>query len=121
MGAVIRLARERTDLERLFAFRYRIYVEEMNRRQKYADHSRRTIEDPLDRTADNLVAWEGTEIVGCVRLNFAPDGGIDYYTRLLRMAELVPEFPRGVSLCTRLMVAPQRRGATLAYRLSAKL
>jgi len=32
-------------------FRYQIYVEEMQRKQRYADHNKRIIEDPLDLTA----------------------------------------------------------------------
>jgi GNAT superfamily N-acetyltransferase len=119
MVSAIRLAATRYERELLYSFRYRIYVTEMNRRQKYADHHARRIEDPLDATAHNLVAWDGHAVVGCVRLNFAWLGGVDYYRNLLRMSDLAPEFPNGVSLSTRLMVAPDRRGGNLAYRLSA--
>ena len=71
----IRLAATDVELEALYAFRYRIYVEEMGRPQKYADHDMRRIRDPLDETGRNLVAWDNSEIVGCVRVNFARDGG----------------------------------------------
>ena len=118
MIADIRLAQTPAELSALFAFRYRIYVEEMGRTQKYADHTTRNISDPLDAAAFNLVAWHDERIVGCVRVNFARDGGLDYYRDLLRMEAIGPSWPDRVSLCTRLMIAPRWRRTTLAVRLS---
>ena len=116
----IRIAEARTQAEReaLFAFRYRIYVEEMNRPQKYADHGRRRIEDPLDKSGTNFVAWAGESIVGCVRVNFCRDGGTAYYEELLHMADVGPTFREDSSICTRLMVAPEFRKSRLATHLS---
>lgn len=85
MTIAIRLAETEAELTALYTFRYRIYVEEMARPQKYADHDARTIRDPLDDTAYNLVAWQDDAIAGCVRVNFARDGGMDYYERFSRM------------------------------------
>ncbi len=118
MVTSVRLALTHAEKELLYSFRYRVYVEEMSRRQKYADHQLRRIEDPLDATGLNLVAWEGQNVVGCIRVNLAWLGGVDYYCDLLRMSEFVPSYPEGVSVCTRLMVAADRRGSTLAFRLS---
>ncbi len=56
--------------EALFRFRYDIYVREMHRPQKHADHARGRLADPLDANAINLVAWQGDRIVGCVRMSF---------------------------------------------------
>lgn len=117
MRTTIRLATSQVDLRALFAFRYRIYVEEMRRPQKHADHVHRMIRDPLDDTAHNFVAWESGEAVGCVRVNFAIDGGLDYYRDLLRMDVLSERYPVGVALCTRLMILPKYRGSPLALRL----
>ena len=117
MTTVIRPAAGDAEHAALYAFRYRVYVEEMGRVQKHADHAARRIRDPLDATGHNLVALDGPRIVGCVRLNFAADGGLDYYRHLLRMDALAPGYPRQVSLSTRLMVAPGRRGSALALRL----
>lgn len=117
MIAAIRVAAGDDEREQLYSFRYRVYVEEMGRVQKYADHEARSIRDPLDLTGHNLIALEGTRIVGCIRINFAENGGLDYYRRLLEMDSLVPGYPQQVSLCTRLMVAPEMRGSALALRL----
>lgn len=113
----IELADRVEEREALYAFRYRIYVEEMQRVQKYADCERRRIEDPLDPAGYNLVAWDGQAIVGCLRVNGANSGGMNYCRDLLRMATLAPGYPTGVSLCTRLMVAPSYRNGPLALRL----
>ncbi len=117
MISTIRLTRSQAEQEALYAFRYEVYVEEMRRVQKHADHARRRIADPLDDTAHNFIALSDGKVVGCVRINFAADGGLDYYRDLLNMAVLVGEYPAGVSLCTRLMVASYLRGGTLALRL----
>lgn len=106
-------------MDRLFTFRYRIYVEEMGRKQKYADHARRLIQDPLDATAHNVVALDGQgQIAGCVRLNLCRDGGTDYYESLTRMEDVGSDHPYHTSLCTRLMVAPEFRKSPLAARLA---
>jgi hypothetical protein len=60
----IREASNHEELEAIFGFRYRIYVDEMGRPQKDADHDRRRIRDALDDTAFNLAAWNDERIVG---------------------------------------------------------
>ena len=106
-------------LDALYAFRYRIYVEEMARPQKYADHPARRIRDPLDDRAYNIVAWDRKgRIAGCVRVNLAREGGLDYYSHLLGLAAVGAEHPFATSVCTRLMIAPEYRSSTLATRLS---
>src|SRR5215813_7166081 len=106
-------------LDALYAFRYRIYVEEMARPQKYADHAARRIRDPLDDCGYNIVAWDATgQISGCVRVNLARDGALDYYSDLLGLKAVGDEHPATTSVCTRLMILPEQRGSTLATRLS---
>jgi len=107
------------DRERLYRFRYAIYVEEMRRPQKYADHDRMRIIDPLDECGHNIIATgERGDIVGCVRVNFTKDGGIDYYERLLDMSAVGANHPSKTSLCTRMMVAESHRRSLLATKLS---
>lgn len=106
-------------LDALYFFRYRIYVEEMARRQKYADHATRRIRDPLDDRGHNIVAWDmAGQITGCIRVNLARDGALDYYTNLLGLKAVGAEHPAATSVCTRLMISPEHRGSTLATRLS---
>ena len=106
-------------LDALYAFRYRIYVEEMARPQKYADHAKRRICDPLDDCGYNIVALDAAgQISGCVRVNLARDGALDYYSDLLGLKAVGAEHPATTSVCTRLMILPEHRGTTLATRLS---
>lgn len=88
----------------LFRFRYRVYVEEMGRPQKYARHDSKTIVDFLDDTATNIVASDGEEILGCVRINFLRDGSIGDYAPFYGMDGLDPDSASAASICTRLMV-----------------
>jgi hypothetical protein len=52
------------EFEAVSRFRYSIYVEEMNRKQKYADHDRKAFIDPLDGKGVQLYAAWGESGVG---------------------------------------------------------
>lgn len=93
----------------LFKFRYAIYIEEMHRRQLYACHETRTIIDPLDDTAHQLVGFSDGAIVACVRANLLADGPVGDYFDLYGMDKLDPAAALRSSICTRLMVRPDFR------------
>jgi hypothetical protein len=77
---VLTVATELSELEEPFSFRYRIYVEEMQRKQKYANHASKQIRDPLDDFAINLIARDADgAIIGAVRTNFGRDGNLGDY------------------------------------------
>jgi Acetyltransferase (GNAT) domain len=114
----IRLASTAEELETIYQFRYQIYVEEMDRRQFYADHSARRIEDPLDRGGYNFAAFQDDEVVGVVRVNFPRVSSIAYYETFLDMHSADRFHPNATSMCTRLMVAPRLRRTSLAMRLA---
>ena len=94
----------------LCAFRYRIYVEEMHRKQRYADHLRKRIEDPLDRTGRQIVACHEDRIVGCVRINFLREGGVGDCFDFCDLGALSAGDLAATSICTRLMIDPEFRG-----------
>jgi predicted GNAT family N-acyltransferase len=119
MRASIRSPNNSDEFERLYRFRYRIYVEEMNRKQKYADHAGKRITDPLDDFATNLSAWNAdNEIIGAVRINFARDGDLLGYEKFYIMDSVGDAHPRSTCITTRLMIAPEYRGSLLAIRLA---
>lgn len=118
MTIEVRLAHSVGELAALYQFRYQIYVEEMGRPQKYADHGQRLICDPLDETAYNVLALDCGKIVGCVRVNLARDGALEYYNNILKMDIDRDLYPEHVSLCTRLMIDKSYRKSNLAVRLS---
>jgi GNAT superfamily N-acetyltransferase len=116
---IVRPACSEDELEQLFRFRYRIYVDEMQRKQKHADHVHRRIRDGLDEFATNLIAWDATgAVVGTVRTNFARDGDLDGYELFYEMASAGSCHPCSTSICTRLMIAPAYRRSLLAVRLA---
>lgn len=92
----------------------------MARKQRYADHENKRIEDPLDRTALNFAAWNGEIVVGHLRVNFSRNSPLDYYSDLFGMAFAGDDHPSATSVSTRLMLAPQFRGSSIAVRLCAE-
>lgn len=118
----IRPAVTADELDQLYRFRYRIYVEEMGRKQKYADHRNKRIEDPLDTFATNLIAWDSeVAVVGAVRVNFARDGDLNGYDSFYAMDKCGTAHPITTSTTTRMMVAPIYRRLGLALQLSVAM
>jgi predicted GNAT family N-acyltransferase len=112
----IRVVTDPAGLEKIFAFRYRIYVEEMHRFQKDADHARRRIRDALDDGAINIAAFDGDEVVGVVRANEARQCDLGAYEQFFQL-DRIRDHPKHTSIVTRLMIAPHLRRSTLAVRL----
>ena len=113
----IRQAESPEDLEKLYRFRYRIYVEEMGRHQRYADHAGRRVEEPLDATAAHFIAVDGEKIVGCLRWNSGLDTDFGEYVELYQMHRAGPYFPAQCGTTTKVMVAPEYRRTGLVVRL----
>jgi len=112
------VAQTRDELELVYGFRYRIYVEEMGRKQKYADHERRRIQDPLDSGAINLAAFREDGIVGLCRINFPRDSDIGQYEEFYAMSTVGDDHPSSTSINTRLMIAPELRASRLGIKLA---
>jgi hypothetical protein len=113
-------ARVRADV---FRFRYEIYVREMARPQKDADHAGKRIEDGLDAFAMILAAREAAtgRICGTVRANLLADGDVGYYEELYGLDRLAGDARRRVSVTTRMMVERTKRGTLLAAMLASAL
>jgi len=119
MPITIRLATTEQDRQRVFRFRYGIYVQEMGRPQTYADHTGRTFEEPLDKTGRTFFAEdERGHVVGTVRTNYGRDTDFGDYAALYGMECAGGCYPERVSITTKLMVSPKYRTGTLCCRLS---
>ncbi len=101
----------------LFHFRYKIYVEELGRRQTYANHDLRTIEDSLDSTGHQGIAIEKNKIIGTVRLNLLREGGVGFYHHFYELDRLPQNEQMTASVCTRYMVAQQHRKTRVPLEL----
>src|SRR5690349_3726660 len=119
MPIEIRMAQTPSDVDAVFRLRYQVYVEELQRNQRYADHDQRTIAEPLDKNGNLFCAFENGSLVGTVRTNYARNGGLGEYEELYEMATACPAYhPRQSSITTKLLVAPAYRNSSLAYRLA---
>lgn len=105
----------------LFRFRYAVYVEEMNRKQRYAMHDKRMIIDPLDRTARQLVAYSEDRIVGCIRVNCLIDGDIGEYLEFYGLSALSADEQKAACIKTRLMIDPAFRRTKLPLNLLTRI
>jgi hypothetical protein len=103
--------------DEVFRFRYRVYVEVMNRRQKYADHIRRIIAEPLDDTATIYAAYLGDRIIGTIRGNRFSDPATEYYRKIYRIDDRFDYRPEDMTLTTKLMVEPALQRTTYPIKL----
>lgn len=119
MAIEIRRVTDPEELQAIYRFRYDIYVTEMNRVQRYADHENKTIIDPLDATAACILgAFDNGKVVGTVRTNFVRDGVGEYF-ELYRLNSLnVTDEIDTYTITTRLMIGRSFRNTLLGYRLS---
>jgi len=101
----------------IYRFRYRIYVEQMGLRQKYADHVRKRVVEPLDEAARIYAAYLNGTIVGTIRGNRFSDLPTAYYRKLYRIDDRFPFCPNEMSLTTKLMFDPVLRGSLYPIRM----
>jgi len=68
----VNIAVTEEEKEKIFHFRYKRYVQELDRKIEIADHKNQIIKDKLDKTAINLyIDNDYGEILGVMRLNFS--------------------------------------------------
>ena len=113
----VRVALTPEDLERVGRFRYGIYVEEQGKATRHADHERKRLIEPEDRSPKSLVLWIEREgrILGTVRADIGPfDEEITAQLQLERLPFLPPD---RLLLFTRMMVAADMRHSDVTQKL----
>lgn len=105
--------------ERIYRFRYGIYVEEMRKRKlSYADHSTRTLRDELDEEAVLFYAETDGQIVGTIRRNLGTSPFlVEHYTHLYKLDEFGSFAPETLSFSSRLMISQTLRGSMALHLL----
>ncbi len=116
----IQLAETQEEREAIFRLRYEIYIEEMNRKQSYADHATRAVVEPFDTTGHLFYAEADGEVVGTVRINFRKEGQLECED-LYDMEAFSPYYPNKVSMSTKLMVKKSFRSTPIASLLCLKI
>ncbi len=117
MAIRVREVKTEHEAQAVYRLRYDVYVEELQRAQRHADHAQRRIEEPLDATGHLLAAYDGERVVGTLRINYAHDSELSEYAELYEMARVGAAHPAHTSIVTKLLVASPYRNTSLAYRL----
>lgn len=114
----VREAASPDEREALFAFRYKVYVEEFGMTDR-ADHSGRTLRDGYDDEGINYALFEDGEVVGSLRILLLD--------RLSDPAPLIEKFglepaiaafgAGAIGTTSRFMVAPHLRSSMAIFRL----
>lgn len=118
MAIEIRKVRTTSEAGAVFRLRYEVYIEELGRTQRYANHTARTIEEPLDACANVFCAHDGARVVGTVRSNYTRSSPLAEYEALYEMQRCGAAHPQSTSVTTKLVVAREYRRSMLAYRLA---
>ncbi len=118
MGLRIAHIDNHADLERMYRFRYRVYVEELGLTDN-ADHEHRLLSDVYDQCSHSYAIVDGKEILGSLRLillSEVPDPAPLIHR--FRMGPAVDAFGLG-AICTtsRFILNPRLQHGTIIYRL----
>ena len=114
----IQVARRDEDRERIFRFRYDVYVTEMGKSPAEADHQKKIIRDELDEDAHLLYAEDEGQIVGTVRLNCRSKKKFpDVWEQRYDIEKFAPSFGDHISMTSRMMVARDYRGSSVPAAL----
>jgi len=124
MFVKVREPEGREEMEKLWAFRYRVYTGDARRGTYKLDHERGWLSDDMDETARHLIAVDKEDnIVGCLRTNLRNETGFpDYIADWLNLTEVnetMGDLRYGYT--SLLMVEPSMRGRTVASLLALKL
>jgi len=111
-------AQSEQDREELFRFRYGVYVEEMGRYRRTADHRGQRLLEPEDAHSILYGAREDGQAVGTSRLTLGADGFSPRQIEQYSLGPFLSEVPAQLmAIGERLMVAPRHRGSTVASKL----
>ena len=114
----IKVASSDEDRERIFRFRYDVYVIEMGKSPVEADHQKKIIRDELDEDAHLLYAEDEGQIVGTVRLNCRSKKKFpDVWEQRYDIEKFASSFGDHISMTSRMMVAKDYRGSSVPAAL----
>jgi predicted GNAT family N-acyltransferase len=112
MAKVIIAATE-SERQAIYRFRYQVYVEEMQKQPRSADHQTKTLTDALDETATLLYIMQDDQIIATLRRNRLEHCQLpDSLEQKLGLEQFTQAFSRSVlSFSSRLVVAPAYRNS----------
>ena len=104
----------------VYRLRYYVYITVMNRKQIYADHSRRIIQEPLDESGVSYLAIKDGQMIGTVRRNHFGDLSTAYYSDFYKVSLFSKVRADRIAMTTKLMVLPQYQGTMTALQLISR-
>ncbi len=120
MPITIRLAETEEDRQRVFQFRYEIYVKEMGKPMPGADHQKGHLSDACDNGATHIMAWSDGDLVGSLRIIWGRIEIPEPYAEWYGLADFMSFPPEVLSFTGRMMVAPDRRNSLIAAALASE-
>ena len=122
---IVGIAATAKEKKAIYAFRYRVYVEEMSRQLKPIGNDQELLYDEMDEWSFLVYVKAGSEIVGAGRVNIGSIG--DFPLGLVKELSLdrFQKFYEGkkdqkFALSTKVMVAPDYRNSQVLYFIIAK-
>ena len=120
MPLTIRQAESKEDRDRVFRFRYEIYVKEIGKTMPGADHARLMLRDECDERATHLMALDNGELVGSLRIIWGSSELPMNYREWYGLGDFA-EFPAtALSFTGRLMVLAGMRNSLAASALAGE-
>lgn len=119
---LIRVAEKDEERLAIYRFRYEIYIEEMGKPYKNADHVNRLLTDELDDLATLLYFENEGEIHGTVRINWGKDdvAFAAFDNPNFRLSRFDRFASKAFSFNSRFMVSPQFRNSRLGLDLARR-
>lgn len=119
MSLTVAAATSAEDRERVYQFRYRVYVEELGLTPPDADPVRRRLCDSLDEVATSFALFDEHEVVGSLRvIRVADVADPTPLVRKLRLEPAIEAFGADSLFTTsRFMLDPRLRHGTAVFRL----
>lgn len=117
-NTTIRMLISPDDLQAAYRFRYRVYVQEMRRNSRHANHEIQQLRHPLDDTGVNIAAVDDPLIIGVIRNNIGPDSSFGQFLDFYGIGNGGYDHPRQTSITSGFMVEANRRGGIIGARLA---
>jgi predicted GNAT family N-acyltransferase len=116
----VRTARTDEERERIYRFRYAVYVEEMGKPAERDAREKRRLCDGLDAWGTHLYLGADDEVKGCLRVARGDDGPwAPWYEEAYAISKFTQAWsPEALSFSGRLMVEKRQRGLATATALT---
>lgn len=122
MGTEVGIVSTETDKEALFAFRYRIYVEEMGLSPEEADHKHQWLSDELDEISINYTLKNEGKLVGALRVT--PFSKVENPQAMIDKFQLQPAIEyfgaEAIATTSRFMLDPNVRHGRTIFKMMKK-